>query len=141
MGPIISTGIASVADLVKDVLDKVFPDPVEAAKVKLQLFQAQQQGVLAEADQAFQLQIEQIKTNAVAAAKQDITFRDGAGWVSVVGMGFIVLKSPIEWGAALVGHSISLPAVDSTTIWGILGPLLGLGAMHMNENVKNADHS
>jgi hypothetical protein len=141
MGPIISTGIASVADLVKDVLDKVFPDPVEAAKVKLQLFQAQQQGVLAEADQAFQLQIEQIKTNAVAAAKQDITFRDGAGWVSVVGMGFIVLKSPIEWGAALVGHPISLPAVDSTTIWGILGPLLGLGAMHMNENVKNADHS
>ncbi len=141
MGPIISTGIASVADLVKDVLDKVFPDPVEAAKVKLQLFQAQQQGVLAEADQAFQLQIEQIKTNAVAAAKQDITFRDGAGWVSVVGMGFIVLKSPIEWGAALAGHPISLPAVDSTTIWGILGPLLGLGAMHMNENVKNADHS
>ena len=128
------TGIGSIADLIKDGIDKIWPDPAQAAAAKAALLQAQQAGTLKALDDQFQLNIEQIKANAAEAATPGFHFRDGAGWVCVSGFALMVLKAPIEWACALFGHPVTLPSVDATTTVPLLMALLGVGGMHVYEN-------
>ena len=130
------TGIGSVADLVGSVIDRIFPDKTKAAEAKAALAEAQLQGNLKTIDDQFQVQLEQIKANAAAEAKPGMSFRDGAGWVCVVGFTITILKAPIEWACSLAGHPVSLPSVDTSTITTMLFALLGLGGMHSYD--KNA---
>lgn len=129
-------GIGSIADLIKTGIDKIWPNPTEAAAAKIALLNAQQAGVLKEMDDQFQTNIEQIKANAVAEAKPGMSFRDGAGWVCVASFAIATLKSPIEWASSLVGHPITLPSVDTSTITTMLFALLGIGGMHVYEKTK-----
>jgi hypothetical protein len=131
------TGIGSVADLIKDGIDKIFPNPTEAAAAKIALLNAQNAGALKSLDDQFNLNIEQIKANAVDEAKPGLSFRDGAGWVCVLGFAFAILKSPIEWVSTIVGHPITLPSIDTTTTQTMLYALLGIGGMHVYEKTKS----
>jgi hypothetical protein len=129
-------GIGSVADLVKTGIDKIWPDPAKAAEAKIAILQAEQAGAFKQMDADLQLNLEQIKANAVAEAKPGLSFRDGAGWVCVIGFAIATLKSPIEWAFALAGHPVVLPSVDTSTTTTMLFALLGLGSMHVYD--KNA---
>ncbi len=130
------TGLGSVADLIKTGIDKIWPDPTQAAAAKVAILNAQQSGALKELDDQFQLNIEQIKANAAEEAQPGFHFRDGAGWVCVVAFGFAALKAPIEWVCTLLGHPVSLPSVDTSTTTTLLFALLGVGGMHVYEQTK-----
>ena len=125
------TGIGSVADLLTAAVDKIWPDPTQAAQAKIALLNAQQAGSLKQLDDQFQLSIEQIKANAAEETSGSFHFRDGAGWVCVASFGIAALKSPIEWGCALSGHPVTLPAIDQSTTVPMLLALLGVGGMHL----------
>lgn len=127
------TGIGSIADLATSIIDRIFPDKTQAAAAKAALAQAQLEGSLKSIDDQFQIQIEQIKANAAAETKPGLSFRDGAGWVCVIGFTLAILKAPIEWACALAGHAIALPSVDTSTITTMLFALLGIGGMHVYE--------
>jgi len=131
------TGIGSVADLLNTAIQKIWPDPTQRAAAQVAILQAQQAGALKELDDQFQLNIEQIKANAVEAAQPGLHFRDGAGWVCVAGFAVATLKPLIEWGCALSGHPVTLPPVDQTTSMTMLMALLGLGGMHVYQQVKS----
>lgn len=128
------TGFGSIADLIKDGIDKVFPDPAERAKAQVAILEAQNAGRFKEMDEAFELAKAQIAANA--SAGPGLHFRDGAGWVCVVSFALLALKAPIEWGLALAGHPMILPSVDTSTTMPMLFGLLGLGGMHTIEQVK-----
>ena len=125
------TGIGSAVTGVKDILGMFFPDKTEAEKVKMEqalvLWQGQQD--LAKA---------QIAANTAEAAEPGMHFRDGAGWVCVFGLGVTTLKPVIEWGAVLVGHPLTLPAVDTSVTSTMLMALLGLGGMHAAPGIIDA---
>jgi hypothetical protein len=123
------TGIGSVADLLTAAVDKIWPDPTQAAQAKIALLNAQQAGALKQLDDQFQLAIEQIKANAAEGG--GLHFRDGAGWVCVASFAIAALKSPIEWGCALSGHPVTLQAIDQSTTVPMLLALLGVGGMHL----------
>jgi hypothetical protein len=129
-------GIGSIADLLKTGIDKIWPDPTQAAAAKIALLNAQNAGALKDLDDQFQTNIEQIKANAVDEAKPGLSFRDGAGWVCVVGFAIATLKSPIEWACNLAGHAITLPSVDTSTLTTMLFALLGIGGMHVYEKTQ-----
>lgn len=130
------TGLGSVADMVSTVIDKIFPDKTKAAEAKAALAQAQLEGSLKAIDDQYQVQLEQIKANAAAESKAGLSFRDGAGWVCVVGFTLTILKAPIEWVCTLAGHPITLPSVDTSTITTMLFALLGIGGMHVYEKTQ-----
>ncbi len=130
------TGFGSVADLLGKAVDKIWPNPTEAAAAKIALLNAQQAGTLKAMDAELQTNLAQIAANAAAEAKPGVSFRDGAGWVCVAGFAITILKSPIEWACSLAGHPVTLPSVDSSTIIPMLFALLGLGGMHSYD--KNA---
>lgn len=129
-------GIGSIADLLKTGIDKIWPNPTEAAAAKIALLNAQNAGALKELDDQFQTNIEQIKANAAEAAKPGLSFRDGAGWVCVIGFAIATLKSPIEWACSLAGHPVTLPSVDTTTVTTMLFALLGISGMHVYEKTQ-----
>lgn len=123
------TGIGTAVSSVKDILGMFFPDKTDEEKAKMaQAFSIMQLQASADHDQS--------AVNQASATAGGVTFRDGAGWVCVVGMGVTILKPLVEWGSALVGHPIQLPAVDMETTTTMLLGLLGLGGMHMNESIK-----
>jgi hypothetical protein len=130
------TGIGSIADLFTTAINKIWPDPTQAAAAKIALLNAQQAGTLKELDDQFQTNIEQIKANAAEESKPGISFRDGAGWVCVIGFAIATLKSPIEWASALAGHPVTLPSVDTSTSTTMLFALLGIGGMHVYEKTQ-----
>lgn len=130
------TGFGSVADLLKVGIEKIWPDPTKRAEAQVAILNAQQAGALKELDDQFQTNIEQIKANAVSEAKPGLSFRDGAGWVCVIGFSIATLKSPIEWACSLVGHPVTLPSVDTSTITTMLFALLGISGMHVYEKTQ-----
>lgn len=136
MGLLDVTGIGSIADLLGLAINKIFPDPTQAAAAKIALLNAQNAGQLKELDDQYQTNIEQIKANAAEAAKPGLSFRDGAGWVCVVGFAIATLKSPIEWACSLAGHPVTLPSVDTGTSTTMLFALLGIGGMHVYEKTQ-----
>lgn len=131
------TGFGSVADLLKDGMDKIWPDPAKKAEVTIALMNAQNAGLFKQMDADLQARLEQIKANAAEAAQPGFHFRDGAGWVCVLAFGIMALKAPIEWGASLAGHPVTLPSVDTSVTTDMLLGLLGLGGMHMYQQTKS----
>lgn len=124
-------GIGTAVTGVKDILGMFFPDKTEEDKAKmvqaLAIWQGQQD--LAKA---------QIEANTAEAAQPGMHFRDGAGWICVFGLGVTTLKPVIEWGAAIVGHPLVLPPVDTSTTSAMLMALLGLGGMHAAPGIIDA---
>lgn len=125
------TGVGALSTLADDIINKVWPDPAKQAEAKAALLTAENQGLLKQLDDDFQLSLEQIKANAAEAAQPGMHFRDGAGWVCVIGFALMVLKAPIEWACTIAGHPITLPTVDGSVSNDMLFGLLGLGGMHV----------
>jgi Holin of 3TMs, for gene-transfer release len=130
------SGFGSVADLFKDGIDKIWPDPAQKAAAQVALLQAQQAGLFKQMDADLQVALEQIKANAVEAAQPGFHFRDAAGWVCVASFVTLVLKPLIEWGCALAHYPVTLPAVDTSTTVPMLFGLLGIGGMHLYQQTK-----
>jgi hypothetical protein len=128
---------AGIAGLVKDLLDRVLPDPALKAQAQAQAFELLANGDFAAKAQQ-QLALAQIDVNKAEAAAGGPHFRDGAGWVCVAGFAFTVLRPVVEWGLILAGHPVKLPEMDMTEIGPMLAGLLGLGGMHVVERVKGA---
>lgn len=125
MGPVLSTGLGEVAGLAKDLVDRWIPDKTQIEKDALA------------AD--LQLQLAQIQANAAEAAQPGFHFRDGAGWVCVIAMGFdFVLRPLAQWVCGLAHYAADLPALDVTILGQMLFALLGLGGMHAYENIKSS---
>lgn len=119
------------------IINKVIPDKAAAAAAAAALKEQALNG---------QLQAEMVQLTAVTSAQSDIDkteaaqsgvhFRDGAGWVCVVSFALAALKAPIEWGCSLAGHPVTLPAIDQSTTVPMLFALLGLGTMHVYQQVN-----
>jgi hypothetical protein len=117
------TGAEEAVTSITNLVGRFFPDKTEVEKAQLAGVLSVIQGQLA--------------ANTAEAAKPGLHFRDGAGWVCVAGFALMVLKAPIEWVCAICGHPITLPAADTTVSTDMLLGLLGLGGMHVYQQVKS----
>jgi hypothetical protein len=131
-------GVGSVADLLGKAVDKIWPNPTEAAAAKIALLNAQQAGALKEMDNDFQTNLEQIKTNAVEAASPSL-FIAGARpfimWVCGIGLATSCIISPLfTWASALLGHPTPFPNLNDPLLQSTLAGLLGLG--HVSRTIE-----
>ena len=132
-----NTPAGLVTSTVATVLDHILPqsqaskDAAEAMRAAAaeKIMELQAAGTF-EQKADLQLQSAQIAVNQAEAAQPGPHFRDGAGWVAVAGFALVVLKPAIEWGAALAGHPLTLPAIDKDATTTMLYALLGLGSLH-----------
>jgi len=64
-------------------------------------------------------------------------WRPAVGWICATGMGFNFICVPLgNFGCALAGVDVSLPALDLSEMMPVLMGMLGLGAMRSFEKTK-----
>ena len=125
---------------VSGILDKILPDPQQAADAKIKVLEMAQRGELAVLDAEVKLAMGQMEVNKVEAGTD--LFRGGwrpaTGWACVFGLVYQFLLQPIlPWVVALFGVTVPpLPAIDNETLMVLLTGMLGLGGLRTFERVR-----
>lgn len=125
---------------VVSVIDKVLPDPQQAAEAKMRALELAQKGELAALDADVRMALGQMEVNR-AEAQTDL-FRGGwrpaTGWCCVAGLAYqFILQPVLPWVVALLGAEVPpLPAIDNETLLVLLTGMLGLGGLRTLERVK-----
>jgi hypothetical protein len=115
------------------VIDRLWPDPLQAAQAKLALFKLQLSGDLAQI--AGQLEINKVE----AANPNPFTsgWRPFVGWTCDAGFAVQFVVGPVgEWISALAGHPVTFPQMDLGTMMPLLFGMLWLGAYRTAEKVR-----
>lgn len=122
------------------IVDKIIPDPAQAAEAKLRALEMAQRGELAQLDAEMRLALGQLEVNKVEAGTD--LFRGGwrpaVGWVCVLGLFYQFLLQPLlPWAAQVAGFVVpALPSIDNETLLVLLTGMLGLGGLRTLERVK-----
>lgn len=115
------------------VIDKIWPDPAQAANAKFELFKLQQSGELAQIAGQMQINQEEAKSPSVFVAG----WRPFIGWVCGVACAWNWIGiSVAKFIAELMQYHITLQPADITEMLPILAGMLGLGAYRTFEKVK-----
>lgn len=119
--------VTALLDIGGKVIDRIWPDPAQAASAKLELLKLQQSGELQQ--MAGQLAINQEE------AKNPSIFVSGARpfilWVCGVAFAYCSIVEPIARFVTTVAfhYSGAYPVIDTNLTLQVLGGLLGLGAL------------
>lgn len=123
-------------DIGGKILDHFFPDPAKKAEASLELLKLAQNGDLTIA--GYQSDVN--KSEAATGNMFIAGWRPFVGWVCGVGLGVQFVFGPIgEWIAALLGHPVKVPTLDTGTITTLLIGMLGLGGMRTLEKLQGAE--
>lgn len=128
------TGIGAIADAVSGIVNKFLPDKTEQEK------------------EAFQLQLTTLtQTAAASAAQAEIDkaeatstdplqhWRGGLGWVCVAAFAWTFVIEPMTAAVMVMMHNPTpLPKLDMSTLSDLTFAMLGLGSMHVYQQIKGA---
>ena len=132
--------LGPLADLVKSVINKIWPDPVAQAEAQFKLAQLMQSGELAQLAAETDLAKAQIGVNAVEASSSSLFVSGGRPfiiWVCGAAFAYKLILAPLAaLGLALAGHPIVLPVLDMTEAMSLLIGILGLGGYRTVEKIK-----
>ena len=119
--------ISAALDIGGKLIDRLWPDPVQANAAKLELLKLQQSGELAQITG-------QLEINKVEAANPNVFvsgWRPFIGWICGVGLCYQFLIYPI-----LIAYVPKIQQLDMGTLITLLGGLLGLGTMRTVEKLN-----
>lgn len=137
------TGVSSIFDFAKGVLERVFPDPTQRAQATLELEKLRQSGELAKLAQDTQLLQGQIDINKVEASSTSMFiagWRPFIGWCCGIAFVYAAIIDPIARFVALtLSYKGQFPVIDTTLMMQVLLGLLGLAGMRTLEKVKGAE--
>lgn len=123
------------------IINKIIPDPAQKAQAQLALFQAQQQGQLAQMDEDVKLALAQIDVDKTEAQMSGFKggWRPLCGYVCVTGLAYQFLLQPLlAWASGIHGWMVP-PVLDMSTLMTLLGGMLGLGGMRTYEKLFDKD--
>lgn len=125
--------ITAALDIGGKVIDRLWPDPAQAAAAKLELIKLQQSGELAQI--TGQMQINQVE--AASASVFVAGWRPFIGWICGAALAYkFVLAPALAFGLAAAGHPVVLPVLDWSEMSTVLLGMLGLGALRTTEKIK-----
>jgi len=125
--------ISALLNIGNTLIQRIFPDPAQAAQAQLALLKMQQDGDLAAISG-------QMDINKVEAASTSIFvsgWRPFCGWICGFGLGYVAIIEPIaRLVATLVGYSGSFPQIDTTLTMQVLLGMLGMGGLRSLDKAK-----
>lgn len=134
-------GVGQVADLVKSVLGRIWPNPAEQAAANLELAKLVLSGELARMTNDSGLLLAQAAINK-AEAESEGNFKGGwrpfVGWVCGSALAWNFIARPAAMFVAdLCGNPVDLEPASMTELMPVLLGMLGLGAMRTAEKLKD----
>ena len=125
--------VSVLLDIGGKVIDRIWPDPAQAAAAKFELFKLQQSGDLEQMAGQMKINVEEAKSSSLLVAG----WRPFIGWVCGVACAWNWLGLSIaKMIAELCGHQITLSPADVSEMMPILMGMLGLGTLRTFEKVK-----
>ena len=122
------------------VIDRMWPDPTQAAAAKLELYKMQQTGELAQLAAETELAKGQLTINNTEAASSDrfaSRWRPFIGWTCGVAFAYHFIVQPLLlFTCAVFGYVVQLPVFDMDALNTVLMGMLGLGGLRTVERVK-----
>lgn len=136
------TGLGSLFDFGSKVVERLFPDPKQAADAKIELFKLQQSGELARLAAETDLAKGQLEINKAEAGSNSLFVAGGRPfviWVGGFGLAYASILEPLLRFTAAVGFGYhgTFPEINTEITMQVLFGLLGLGAMRSYDK-KNA---
>jgi hypothetical protein len=135
--------ISAALDVGKSLIDRIWPDPVEAEKAKIRLVEISQQGDLAKLNAEIQLLVGQMEINRQEAQHKSIFvagWRPFIGWVCGLGLAYAALLEPLmRFIARIMGYADKFPPIDTDITLQVLLGMLGLGIMRTREKEKGVN--
>lgn len=135
----------SVVDLIKDGIDKIWPDKTKADEARAALEQAQLAGALQEMNAQWDNAKAQLMVNQQEAGSASLFvagWRPFIGWMCGSAFAYtFVLQPVLVMLFAATGHPVNkdiLANLDFSQIQPVLYGMLGLGAMRTYEKVKGS---
>ena len=136
--------IGPILEIGKGIINRLFPDPAQAAAAQLELLKMQQNGELAQLASETDLAKLQLQVN-VEEAKSTNWFVAGwrpfVGWTCGAGLVYVAVLEPLARFAAKVafGYSGEFPSISTDITLQVLLGMLGLGAMRSVEKIKGGE--
>ena len=125
--------ITALLSIGNTIIQKIFPDPAQAAQAQLALLKMQQDGELA----AISGQMDINKVEASSSSVFVAGWRPFAGWVCGLGLAYVSIIEPIaRLIATLVGYEGAFPAIDTTLTMQVLLGMLGMGGLRTLDKIK-----
>ena len=133
--------VTALLDIGSKVIDRLWPDPAQAAAAKLELIKLQQSGELAAMAAETKLAEGQIAVNEKEAQSGSIFvsgWRPAVGWCCGLALGYSTLIEPFMRFVAVVvyGYAGSFPVIDTTLTTQVLLGLLGLAGFRSLDKIK-----
>ena len=132
--------LSALFDLGKTAIDKIWPNPVEAAAELRKLKEMQQRGDIAELNAQVQLLTGQLDINKIEAASKSLFvagWRPFIGWVCGFGLAYAAIIEPLmRFIATMLEYTGEFPVIDTSITMQVLLGMLGLGAMRTREKEK-----
>jgi len=122
--------------LIGTVIDKIFPDPEQAANAKLEMMKLEQDGAFKEMDNQLKRDLEQIALNKIEAGSDDkfkSRWRPAVGWICAFGLAYATLIFPFLTWLSLIMEWPVPPQLDTGILLTALGGILGIGGMRSYE--------
>ena len=125
--------ISAALDLGTTLINKLFPDPAQAADAKLKLLELQQSGELA----VMTSQTDINKTEAANASVFVSGWRPAIGWVCALALAYQYLFKPIfTWLSPMLGYNVAtMPGLDDN-LWQLMMGMLGMGGLRTFEKIN-----
>jgi len=125
--------ITAIVTVGSQLIERLFPDPAQAAEAKLKLVELQQNGDLA----AIAGQMDINKVEASNASVFVSGWRPFVGWVCGFGLGYVAIIEPIaRFVATMTGYTGAFPAIDTTLTMQVLIGMLGMGGLRSLDKAK-----
>lgn len=128
------TGVGSALTAINGILGKFFPDKGQAERDAAAAALAEMQAQAAAA--AAQTEIDKAEAQSSDPLQH---WRGGAGWVCVIALAWAFILEPIAAAACAIAHvTVTLPALDTGPLMELMLGMLGLGTLHVYQQVKGA---
>ncbi|MEC5163741.1 3TM-type holin [Janthinobacterium sp. CG_S6] len=132
--------LGPLADIIKGVITRVWPDPAAQADAQLKLALMVQNGELAQLAAATDLAKAQIGVNAAEASNNSLFvagWRPFIGWICGAAFAYkFVLAPAAAFALTALGHPVTLPVLDFTEMSTVLLGMLGIGGLRTIEKIK-----
>jgi hypothetical protein len=125
------TGIGEVSGFLKDIADKIWPDPTERDQFMLKAQELDNQ--LAQAQAA----INQVEAGSNGPFARN--WRPFVGWVCGFAFAYHMIFQPfVTYMLAVFGRSVALPVFNDSMLSTVLMGMLGLGTMRSFEKMGSS---
>lgn len=121
------------------IIDRVFPDPAQRDKAKLDIMKMQQDGEFKQMEIDANNALEQLKVNAVEAASGSLFIgggRPAAMWVCVSGLAYTFILQPLLTWFSSISSIPAPPVIDTSLLVQLLVGMLGLAGIRGYEKAK-----